>query len=56
MRPTERLYFEALILAAAFSGRLVAQDLADEPASVLLERIAVERAAAKPSRKKNAAS
>ncbi len=31
------------ILAAAISGRLVAQDANDEPASVLLERIAAER-------------
>jgi type I restriction enzyme S subunit len=32
------------ILAAAFSGRLVPQDGDDEPASVLLERIAAKRA------------
>jgi type I restriction enzyme S subunit len=32
-------------LAAAFSGKLVAQDFNDEPASVLLERIAATRAA-----------
>ena len=31
------------VLAAAFSGRLVDQDLGDEPASLLLERIAAER-------------
>jgi type I restriction enzyme, S subunit len=31
------------MLATAFSGKLVAQDLTDEPASVLLQRIAVER-------------
>jgi type I restriction enzyme, S subunit len=34
------------ILAAAFGGELVSQDPDDDPASVLLERIATERAAA----------
>ena len=34
------------VLKAAFSGQLVSQDLTDEPAAVLLERIAAERAAA----------
>ena len=34
------------VLAAAFSGRLVPQDPTDEPASVLLERIAASRPAA----------
>ena len=41
------------LLATAFSGQLVAQDSTDEPASVLLERIAAERAASngnKPTR------
>jgi len=31
------------ILAAAFSGKLIPQDPADEPASVLLERLRVEK-------------
>lgn len=39
------------ILAKAFRGELVPQDAADEPASVLLDRIRAERAAApKPTR------
>jgi type I restriction enzyme S subunit len=41
------------ILEQAFSGKLVPQDVSEEPASVLLERIAADRAAApKPSRGK----
>jgi type I restriction enzyme S subunit len=40
------------ILEQAFCGKLVPQDGSDEPASVLIERIAAERAAApKPSRR-----
>ena len=37
---------QAVILVKAFRGELVPQDPADEPASVLLDRIRVERAAA----------
>lgn len=39
------------LLAEAFAGRLVEQDPVDEPASVLLERIRAERAAAGPVRR-----
>ena len=50
-RQTNRL--RASILAAAFSGTLVPQDPSDEPATVLLERVAAERASSnghKPAR------
>lgn len=40
------------ILKKAFSGRLVAQDPNDEPASVLLERIRAEKEAQKPENNK----
>jgi type I restriction enzyme, S subunit len=49
-----RMRSEALkrsILERAFTGRLVPQDSADEPASVLLERIRAERAAAPQPRR-----
>ena len=39
------------ILAEAFAGRLVPQDLADEPAAELLARIRAERAASQPKRR-----
>ncbi|MFJ5680555.1 restriction endonuclease subunit S [Streptomyces sp. NPDC093097] len=41
------------LLATAFSGKLVPQDAADEPASVLLDRIRAERATT-PARKRAA--
>lgn len=44
------------ILAAGFAGQLVPQNPSDEPASVLLERIAAKRAASKSTRCKKAAS
>jgi type I restriction enzyme S subunit len=56
-RSAQSLGIRAVILAAAFSGRLVPQDPSDEPASQLLERIAAERAAGGATRrKKNTAS
>ena len=39
------------VLSAAFSGKLTEQDPADEPASVLLERIAAERTERIPQKK-----
>jgi type I restriction enzyme S subunit len=41
------------VLKAAFEGRLVPQDPADEPASVLLDRVRAERAA-QPTAKRRA--
>jgi type I restriction enzyme, S subunit len=49
---TARLH--SAILAAAFSGNLVPQDPNDEPASVLLERIAAERASSNGFTRTNA--
>jgi len=46
-------HLRSSLLAAAFSGRLVAQEPTDEPAAILLERIAAERASSnghKPKR------
>ena len=42
------------VLKAAFEGRLVPQDLTDEPASVLLERIRAERVAAPKAKTRRA--
>jgi type I restriction enzyme S subunit len=42
---------DSQLLNKAFRGELVSQDPTDEPASVLLERIRAERAAAGPSRR-----
>lgn len=40
------------ILERAFTGRLVPQDTSDEPASILLKRIAADRARAQPARRR----
>ena len=39
-------HLDQSVLARAFEGQLVPQDPADEPASILLERIRAERTAA----------
>lgn len=41
------------VLKRAFSGKLVAQDAADEPASVLLERMRAEREEGPPTKRRN---
>jgi type I restriction enzyme S subunit len=46
---TRARVLRAATLSAAFSGNLAAQDPSDEPASVLLEQIAVERTASNRS-------
>lgn len=48
--------FRRSILAAAFAGKLVSQDSADDPASVLLDRIRAERAAAPRAKRGRKAS
>ena len=40
---THAHHLRSSILAAAFSGKLVPQDPSDEPASVLLKRVAAEQ-------------
>ena len=47
---------ESSLLAAAFRGELVPQDPNDEPASVMLERLAAERAASEAKPAKSAAA
>ena len=44
------------VLKRAFEGRLVPQDPADEPASVLLERLRAEREAERKRRKRRPAN
>jgi type I restriction enzyme S subunit len=45
-------HLDQAVLAKAFRGELVPQDPNDEPATVLLERIRAERAAARPARER----
>lgn len=45
-------HLDQAVLAKAFRGELVLQDPADEPASVLLDRIRVERAETGPARRR----
>ena len=49
-------HLREIVLTSAFAGTLVDQDPADEPASVLLERIAAERVNAKPAVRRRASA
>ncbi len=54
--PSRSARLRRSILAAAFSGQLVAQDPDDEPASAVLECIRAEQAAAIPKRRQKASA
>jgi type I restriction enzyme S subunit len=48
-------HLDQAVLAKAFRGELVSQDLTDEPANILLDRIKAERQAAPQARRKASA-